>query len=253
MTRSLRWIALGPLILIAAICCVIYFGRSALWIVELTCLFDHKTTGLPFPCLEVDERSGSGRGVAILRAPFERSHIVVMPIVRVTGVEDPSLVEADSPNYFKAAWEARHFVQSELKHSPAGFELGMAVNSKVTRSQDQLHIHVDCVKRRIRLKLAEQLPLYPLNRWQRSGLVFEGLSYWVMRMDDESFEKKNVFRLVQQVPGFEANMFLTNLAFVSVANQNGGQTMVLLVAQSDPRPDILQSTSEDLLDHACRQ
>ncbi len=253
MPKKGRWIALGTLTLMGAVLAFFYFSRNTLWIVEQACLFDHSVTGLPFPCLKVDASAANGHGVAILRAPLERSHIVIMPMVRTTGAEDPSLVGEDSPGYFNEAWKARHFVQSELKHYAPEPDLAMAVNSKWTRSQDQLHIHVDCVDAKAKLKLAQKLAKFPLGVWQASGLIFQWLPYWVMRIDPETLEKANLFRLVQQIPGFKDNMNLTNVVLVELPDPDGGKALLLLAGQSDTRPRHYQATGEDLLDHTCRQ
>ena len=78
-----------------------------LWRVVQTCLVDHAITGGSFPCLRVDTAQGLERGYAVLRAPFERLHVIITPTVRTIGIEDLRLKAPDAPNYFADAWAVR--------------------------------------------------------------------------------------------------------------------------------------------------
>ncbi len=226
--------------------------RTTLWRVEQTCVFNERTTGSPFPCLEVDLTGGVARGFAVLRAPFRQTHVVTMPTVRISGVEDPRLRAADGPNYFADAWGARRFVQAELKRPVAAGDLGLAVNSRLTRSQDQLHIHVDCVRASVKRVLEADLPLFPTDAWQAGGYVFHGQSYWVRRVLGTSLDGVNPFALAGEIPALQRDPSTTILAVIGTADPGGAQTgFVLLAGRSDPDRGDDQSTSEDLLDHSC--
>jgi CDP-diacylglycerol pyrophosphatase len=225
--------------------------RDTLWRVVQTCSLDDRTTGLPFPCLEVDLTGGAERGFAVLRAPFQQRHIVLMPTSRIVGIEAAKLRRAGAPNYFQAAWSARNFVQDEVKRPLGWIDIGLAVNSRLTRSQDQLHIHVGCVRQDVKRSFAHQLSQVPTTSWQPSAFSYGGQSYWARRIESRSLDGVNVFRLADEIATLRLHPARSVLAVIGVAGAGGQDGFLLLAGQSAPNRDGAQSTSEDLLDYSC--
>lgn len=223
--------------------------RGTLWRVEQTCVLNQRATGSPFPCLTVDLTGG----FAVLRAPFRQTHVVTMPLLRISGVEDPVLQRSGGRDAFEAAWQARHYVQDELKRPLQPVDVGLAVNSRYTRSQDQLHIHVDCVNQTVRDRLAGLVPGLPTDRWQPAAFIWKGQSYAARRLDRTDLTGINVFALAAELPAIAAAPSRTTLAAVGARRPDGGTGFVLMAGQSNPRSAMMQSTSEDLLDHDCRR
>jgi CDP-diacylglycerol pyrophosphatase len=252
--RRKRWTALGLLLLIllTTSLAAANLQRDTLWRVEQACLLDSATTGSAFPCLEVNLTGGVERGFAILRAPLRQSHIVAMPTIRVSGIEDMRLRAPDGPNYMSDAWNARHFVQAEVERPLAWNDLGLAVNSRMTRSQDQLHIHIDCVRHGIKSALMARLAQIPAAEWLPSGFLYQGQSYWARRLDTTDLSGANVFALADEIPAVRAHPDRTVLAVIGVTESPGRNGFLLLAGQSDPNRAARQSTSEHLLDHSCR-
>lgn len=224
--------------------------RDILWHVEQTCVLDQRLTGSPFPCLAVQPEPAEA-GVAVLRAPFRRTHVVAMPLARISGIEAPELLAADAPNYLMAAWAARRFVQADASRPLAWADLGLAVNSQATRSQDQLHIHIECVRRGLKRQFAERLSQYPTDTWQPAGLVFQHQDYWARRVDKPSLAGLNVFAMAHDIPALAEDPALTILAVIGVTDPARGDGFLLLAGRSDSTRGPAQSTSEDLLDHSC--
>lgn len=223
--------------------------RGTLWRVVQTCTLNQRTTGSPFPCLQVDLDGG----FAVLRAPFRQTHVVTMPTARVVGIEDPGLRRPDGPAYFADAWAARHFVQEELKRPLGTDDLGLAVNSRLTRSQDQLHIHIDCTDRRVKRELASRVPTIPTDRWQADGFLYLGQSYWTRRIDKPTLQGVNVMSLVEEIAPMKAHPERISVALLGAKLPDGSDGFVALAAQSNIRRGGMQSTGEDLLDHDCRR
>ena len=73
------------------------------------------------------------------------TRVIVVPTTPISGIESPALLRENAPNYWEAAWEARRFVEEGARRQLPRDKIGMAINSAVSRSQDQLHIHVACV------------------------------------------------------------------------------------------------------------
>ena len=129
--------------------------RDALWsMVDAQCVADTVEHGDPAPCAEVDISAGVGQGYAVLKDINGAHQYLLMPTARITGLEDPALRNPLAPNYFADAWRARAFTEAAAGGALPPDAIGLAVNSAAARSQDQLHIHIDCVRADVRQTLA---------------------------------------------------------------------------------------------------
>ncbi len=68
------------------------------------------------------------------------------PTEKITGIEFSQLLEQNSPDYFAIAWQERGSLSQQTTHPIPEHLLAIAVNSQYGRSQDQLHIHIACLK-----------------------------------------------------------------------------------------------------------
>ena len=168
-------------------------NRDASWVVvHDICVPAYKIIGVGFPCVEVNIADGPDRGFARLRAPSSATRVVVVPTTPIPGIESPELLRENAPNYWEAAWEARRFVEKGARRQLPRDKIGMAINSAISRSQDQLHIHVACVApavagflRRDQTKFTE--PGLPLAR------PFSGTDRPAMKVETESLGNVNPF------------------------------------------------------------
>ena len=240
-------LALGLMVLLANPLQALDLPRGTLWRVVQTCVLNQTVTGSPFPCLAVDLAGGT----AVLRAPFRQTHVVTMPTARVTGVEDAALWRTGQPNYFAAAWQARRFVEAELKRPVDRTDLGLAVNSRLTRSQDQLHVHVDCIAARARAAVAKALPSLRDDAWTPDAVQVYGQRYAGRIVPGATLVGTDVFGLAGEVPAIKAHHARATIAVLGVTLPDGKPGFVLLAGESNPRRASLQSTAEDLLDHSC--
>src|SRR5208282_6128619 len=125
-------------------------NRSELWVVvHDICLPAYQGIGVAFPCAEINIAEGLDRGFAVLQTPSSATHVIVVPTIRISGIESPALLSENAPNYWEAAWEARRFVNDGAGRQLPRDKIGMAINSAARRSQDQLHIHVACIAPRV--------------------------------------------------------------------------------------------------------
>ena len=92
------------------------------------------------------------RGVQGLRGARQ---FLLIPTARITGIESPELLAPDAPNYFSDAWRARSFTDAAAGGPVPRDWMSLAVNSIQFRSQNQLHIHVDCVRGDVHDALSE--------------------------------------------------------------------------------------------------
>jgi CDP-diacylglycerol pyrophosphatase len=168
--------------------------RSALWQVVRACVADYQLTGAPFPCLEVNLSGGEERGNVVLRPPLLRD-LILAPTREIIGVEDPSLLSPDVPNYFDAAWRARGYLKGADGRAPERDEIALVANSANVRVQDQLHIHIGCLRPYARRVLESLAPKVPIGKWVRIGAVTFHSVFWATRVEGDDLSEVEPFRL----------------------------------------------------------
>jgi CDP-diacylglycerol pyrophosphatase len=109
-------------------------------IVQDECIVHWQQQHVASPCERV------GEWYAVLADRKGGAHFLLIPTRTVTGVESPEVLEPDAPNYFAAAWQARDRIAAVVGHDVPRSAVGLAVNPKRARSQDQLHIHIECLR-----------------------------------------------------------------------------------------------------------
>jgi CDP-diacylglycerol pyrophosphatase len=131
-------------------------NREALWhFVHGQCVPGQLRNGDPAPCVEVDVTSGEDRGYAVFRDSEGPEQYLLIPTARVTGIEDPAVRAPGAPNYFEEAWNARVYTETAVGGALPRDWISLAVNSVPARTQDQLHIHIDCLSADVHQALAE--------------------------------------------------------------------------------------------------
>lgn len=156
--------------------------RGALWQVVRTCAIAAQTVGVPFPCEQVTLASDDAPGSAIIKSPLYKSEFLLMPLEAAAGVESPAVRGNDSSLLWQRAWETRSMVEARLGRDLPRTSVALVVNSGIARSQDQFHIHVDCVAPSVERKLALYGPKEE-GRWQLFRQTLMGQRYWVKAVD----------------------------------------------------------------------
>ncbi|RZK82840.1 MAG: CDP-diacylglycerol diphosphatase, partial [Methylobacterium sp.] len=90
----MRWIVPTAIVLAALPAAARAAGdpsRDVLWAALKTCVLAKRLADRTFPCLDVDLGDKDRPGTAVLRAPGEPTHVVVMPTDTVAGLEAPVL------------------------------------------------------------------------------------------------------------------------------------------------------------------
>jgi CDP-diacylglycerol pyrophosphatase len=214
---------------------------DALWhIVHDRCVPDQIANGTPAPCTEVDIKGGT----ALLKDQVGVAQFLLMPTAKVTGMEDAAILAPSAPNYFAAAWAARGHVSALLHRDLPDDATSLAINSEVGRTQNQLHIHIDCLRADIRTALAAHAAsIGPAWAPVPGGLA--GHPYQAMRLDDLS---RNPFHvLADTLPGAAADMGHHTLVLVGAPDGSG----FILLADRAHLPAGDFASGEELQDHAC--
>jgi CDP-diacylglycerol pyrophosphatase len=215
---------------------------NALWdVVHGLCVRDKKLIGRPAPCLAVDLT----RGVAVAPDPRRATQVLVVPTRRITGIESPELLEAGAVNYWQAAWEARLFVERRAHRTVPRDEIAMAINAIASRSQNQLHIHVDCVRPDVREALrAHETEIGPA--WTPLGFRLLGRSYQARRLLGADLGARDPFQLLARAdPVARSAMGRQSLAVIGAEFADGSPGFILLADGEDG------AFAESLLDHKC--
>jgi CDP-diacylglycerol pyrophosphatase len=239
----------GPL---AALACAFATSAKAadpdaLWrIVHDLCTPNMKAAADPTPCLAVD-LSG---GYAVLKDLHGATQLLLIPIERVSGIESPALLAPGAPNYWQGAWRARPLFEARAGRPAPRDDIGMAINSAYGRSQNQLHIHLDCLRADVKAALRANQTRIGL-RWSRLGVKLAGRYYRARRVYGADLEGRNPFLLLASGdPRARADMGAQTLAVAGAIFAGGRPGFVLLADRADPAAGDAGS-AEDLLDHGC--
>ena len=223
-------------------------NRGALWVVvHDICVPAYKIIGVGFPCVEVNIADGPDRGFAVLPAPSSATRVVVVPTTPISGIESPELLRANAPNYWEAAWEARRFVEEKARRQLPRDKIGMAINSAVSRSQDQLHIHVACVAPEVAGFLRRhQAEIH--GSWSPLSSALFGHRLAAMKVETDSLGNVDPFKLLARgLPSRKSSMRSRTLAVIGVTFGDGKVGFYLLAnALGDP-----PLSAEALLDDKC--
>jgi CDP-diacylglycerol pyrophosphatase len=132
-------------------------------------------------------------GYAILHDRKGGAHFLLIATRSIAGIESPELLEPGAPNYFDEAWQSREALAQYLGRPVPRSAVGLALNSRRARSQDQLHIHIACLGSGI-FKALQENAEHIRPAW--SQLVLDGQPYQVMRIRGAQLATHNPVQLL---------------------------------------------------------
>jgi CDP-diacylglycerol pyrophosphatase len=219
---------------------------DALWkIVHEQCVPD-AAKGDPAPCAAVD----TAGGYAVLKDQRGKLQFLLIPTDPISGIENPALLTPAVRPYWQDAWAARHFLEDKAGKAIPRDDLALVVNAETARSQNQLHIHIDCLRPDVKAALAADLPGIG-SAWQQLASPLAGHAFEARRLDGGDLAGANPFLLLAQGdPAAGADMAHETLAAIGAVFPGGKPGFVLLAARVETR-GIDGASSETLLDHEC--
>jgi CDP-diacylglycerol pyrophosphatase len=249
MLMRRHWLAVTAM----AACLVAGPARSqaadadVLWrIVHDQCAPHEAEFGVPLPCTAVD-RAG---GYAILKDRDGATQFLLIPTARITGIEDPAILAPDAPNYWQAAWDATNLVQAAADHALPREDLSLAINSIHGRSQNQLHIHIDCIREDVRDALRQHAAEIG-EAWAPFPVPLSGHLYQAMRVETLDRPGATPFDLLaDRLPGARADMGDEALFVVGATFADGEPEFYLLAGRADLATGN-RAEAEELQDHSC--
>ena len=174
-------------------------GRDALrQIVQGQCVVNWSQHHTPAPCERVflaDSKTGNS-GYAVLADRKGGAHYLLIPTQTMAGIESTELLDPDAPNYFAEAWHARDLITRFVGHDVPRTAIGLAVNTAHSRTQDQFHIHIECLRGEVFQSLrtaADQVT----DTW--SPVNVAGFTYSALRIMGEGLDGSNPFELLAKL------------------------------------------------------
>jgi CDP-diacylglycerol pyrophosphatase len=188
-------------------------------------------------------------GWAVVKDTRAHTHILLVPTRRVSGIEDPRLLAPHAPNDWRRAWQARRYLKQLAQRDVPRQDIGLVVNSEFGRTQNQLHIHIDCVWPQVADALAARAdqigPAWAAFPTPLSGGLFEARRLMGADLTVNPFKL-----LARGEPAARGDMGAFTLAVVGMVFEGGEPGFVLLAH----RADLLhgdRGNGESLLDHDC--
>jgi CDP-diacylglycerol pyrophosphatase len=217
---------------------------NALWhVVHGLCVTNAKASGRPQPCVEVNLRDG----YAVVKNFHGATHYLLVPTDRLIGIESPALQRAGRVNYWQAAWAARRYLEPVGGRPLQREDIGMAVNSAYARTQDQLHIHIDCVRTDVRRSLLKhQSEIGP--HWSALSVGLPHRRYKALWLDGADLGANDPFKMLASDPEARADMAGETLVVIPAKRPDGSPGFVVL---SDHVHGADNAAGESLLDHRC--
>lgn len=224
---------------------------NAIWnIVHQQCVPTMQTHGDPKPCAMVNIDNGVDKGFALLKDKRGRQQFLLIPTTPVTGIESKELLAPDAINYFDAAWNARSFVEKNSPGNLTRSDYAMAINSMYSRSQSQLHIHVDCIRADVRDALRQNEAAIKSD-WSPLTVPLAGHTYMAMRVSGSQLGDNNPVKLMEKsLPGASTNMGAHTLVVIGTTFVDGTDGFILLADQAN-RFIGYRAHGEDVQDHSC--
>lgn len=228
-------------------CIVLYFREgdtNALWrIVSEQCVPNHEQNNNPAPCLKV----ALNDKYILFKDVKGPVHDLVMPTYKLSGIESPELQLDDTPTFFAFAWNERKNLDTEAGRPLPDSTVSLAVNSKYGHSQDQLHIHISCLKENVSVVL-ESEGANISNEWKPIQQKIEGHVYIARKFNGTDLEKEDPIKLLNEyVMGINDNIGNYGLA---VSFLRDGSAVVLAT-----RFDLLSlnlGSAGELQDYSCQ-
>ena len=204
-------------------------------IVEEQCVPHWLAAHDPAPCSSVS-RGAPARGYAVLADRKGGAHYLLIPTETISGIESPEVRAPGAPNYFGAAWDARKVLDGVIGAPLPQDAIGLAVNHVHARSQDQLHIHMSCVKRSVHDELYAAAD-HITSEW--SSVTIGGVDYSALRVMGKKLGKANPFELLaDRLPGASEAMGDFTL-FVAGMKFKRGPGFVVLAGHAVPGAELM--------------
>jgi CDP-diacylglycerol pyrophosphatase len=211
-------------------------------IVQDHCVINWTQHNDPAPCERVflaDARA-SNSGYAVLADLRGGAHYLLIPTQTMAGIDSGELLDPDAPNYFAEAWRARDLITKFVGHDVPRTAVALAVNTAHARTQNQFHIHIECLRQDVVESLHAAADKVS-DIW--SPVNVAGSTYQALKISDSGLDGANPFELVANLSS-DAKHHMGNYTLVVAGMQFKSGPGFILLTGTGP-------TGELLLDSSC--
>lgn len=249
MLRRRRTIVLFILLLIVAVVGGLTLRQylhhpDALWrIVSEQCVPHQRDNQNPEPCAKVDLQTG----YVLLKDINGPLQYLLLPTAKMSGMESPELLQSKTANFLWLAWQERNVMSVRRGTHVSDDIISLTINSATGRSQNQLHIHISCLRSEVRDQLNQYANAIHAD-WETFPVSLAGNQYIARKVTTTEFSQHSPFMmLASQVPQARENMGRYSLA---MAQLKDGEWIVLATERNLLRFNL--ASAEQLQDHDCR-
>ncbi len=159
------------------------------------------------------------------------------------------LLAPNAPNYFALAWAQQARVGAGYGVALPPDDLSLAINSSKGRSQNQLHIHLDCIRPDVKIVLFFMRDAIGPN-WHTLPQPLAGHPYRAMRINADALNAVTPFRLLAASLSSPATQMGEHpLALIPLDFADGPGFALLDDVADVARGD--RASSEELQDYGC--
>lgn len=218
-------------------------SQNALWRLINQCVSSRKAGKGTSPCVALQPDFG------ILEDRKCSHHFLLIPTHKVTGIEDPALLLKNAPNYFESALrDGPGIIQRKLNKTFPLDGIGFAINSADSRTQEQLHIHMDCIDPTVRADLKKHASEISTS-WSHKPIHLNGADYRIRRVEGDRLPS-DPFVLLANDLGISKQELMRHhsLAAVGAVFPDGKKGFYILDSKNGEGNG---GHGEDLLDSSC--
>lgn len=206
------------------------------------CVPHQQRENRPAPCAQVNLADG----YTVLKDRNGPLQYLLMPAWRINGVESPLLLDAQTPNFFWHSWQARRFMSEKRGEKVPDEAISLAINSRLGRSQNHLHVHISCLRPDVRARLDDNIHRIS-SQWQPFPGGLRGHDYLARRVTEAELSRRSPFMmLAEEVEQARGHMGRYGLA---IAKQKDGSFILLATARN--LLDFNLASAEEIQDHDC--
>ncbi|HEX3847042.1 MAG TPA: CDP-diacylglycerol diphosphatase [Steroidobacteraceae bacterium] len=204
-------------------------------IVQDQCLPHWRSQRAAAPCLRVvvPDPPHQREGYAVLADRKGGAHFLLIPTATIAGVESPELRDPAAPNFFEDAWRARALLAVRIGHGVDRAATGLALNPRHARSQDQLHIHIECLRPDFAASLGAAARDIG-GTW--APVEVGGSRYLAIRAAGEELRDNPIASLAAQRPETAADM--ADYSFVVAGMRFAGAPGFIVLAGNGPAGEL---------------
>lgn len=239
---SLILAAIGVLVLVlpALYLAWLHYNSQQLWqIVSERCIPQQQSSGSPEPCLQVNLQ----QRYVVFNDANGPLHTLLIPTDKITGIESAVLLDSETENYFQHGWDTRYFLQQKSTFPIPERYLALAINSRYGRTQNQLHLHLACLRPEVYQSILQQKGNIGYQ-WQALNGPLSGRRYLAIKVAATI----NPFTALAHYVKAEGDK-MDNYGLVRIVADN--DEVILLTTRLQLTAFTL-GTAEELLDFDCK-